>query len=314
MAGRPPGPSPAAPIGPPPDLAASVAGEEDPGASLDLSLPTASAAAPPRLPDAAAATPDPMPPRQKLETRAGWLEYTLSGHGPATIVLFNGAGVTLDGWQALYPEIESIGRVFAWNRFGLQGSDEPPPLQDGELIVASVRELMAQAGLRPPYVLVGHSLGGLHANLFARLHPDEVAALLLIEATHPRDDEVLQQDASQLSRGLAKVLAEPPEQFEANLRAELEAAPETVQQVRTAGPFPRVPVAVISGAMEPPKSLLPPDAAQARQARQEALARLSPDGEHVIAARSGHFPQRSEPELVLAVLRRLIERALPPAP
>ncbi len=78
------------------------------------------------------------------------------------------------------------------------------------------------------------------------------------------------------------------------------------------GPLPPVPVAVVTGGMDPPKSLLSPEAVQARRERQLALARLSPQGEHVVAQRSGHFPQRSEPELVLDVLRRLIERALPP--
>lgn len=251
-----------------------------------------------------------LPPTDSITTRKGELEYTLSGDGPATIVLLNGAGMTLDGWSALYPGIEQLGRVFAWNRFGVQGSAEPPSTQDGAAVVASLRELLARAGLRPPYVLVGHSLGGLHANLFARLHPSEVAAVLFLEATHPRDQDVLEQDEERLKRGLAKVLAQPPREFEANLHAEMEAAADTVDEVAAAGPFPPVPVAVVRGGMDPPKSLLSPEAVQARRERQLALARLSPHGEHVLAPRSGHFPQRTEPQLVLRVLRRLVERAL----
>lgn len=253
-----------------------------------------------------------MPPTGTIATRKGELEYALAGDGPATIVLLNGAGMTLEAWSALYPEIGQLGRVFAWNRFGVQGSADPPAAQDGAAIVASLRELLARAGLRPPYVLVGHSLGGLHANLFARLHPAEVSAVLFLEATHPRDQDVLEQDEERLKRGLSRVLAQPRREFEANLHAEMAAAAETVDEVTAAGPFPPVPVAVVSGGMDPPTSLLAADAAQARRERQAALARLSPLGEHVVAARSGHFPQRSEPELVLRVLRRLIERALSP--
>ncbi len=251
-----------------------------------------------------------VPPTDTIATRKGELEYTLSGDGPATIVLLNGAGMTLDGWSALYPHIEQLGRVLAWNRFGVQGSDDPPSAQDGTAVVASLRELLARAGLRPPYVLVGHSLGGLHANLFARLHPHEVAAVLFLAATHPRDRDVLEQDQERLKRGLSRVLAQPPREFEANLHAEMEAAADTVDAVGAAGPFPPVPVAVVTGGMDPPAALLAPEAAQAQRDRQHTLARLSPHGEHVVAERSGHFPQRSEPELVLRVLRRLIERAL----
>jgi pimeloyl-ACP methyl ester carboxylesterase len=249
-----------------------------------------------------------LPQRRKLQTRAGLLEYTLSGTGDASLVLMNGAGLTLAGWQALYPDIERLGRVFAWNRFGLQGSDEPPPVQRGALVVASLRELMAYAGLEPPYVLVGHSLGGLFANLFARLHPAEVAGVLFLEATHPRDEATLPRDRAKLAQGLSKVQGEPAGDFEANLHAEIDAAGETVQEVEAAGPFPPVPVAVITGGIDPPPSLLPPDAAQGRRAHQLALARLSPDTEHVVAEGSGHFPQRSEPHLVLDVLERLLQR------
>jgi pimeloyl-ACP methyl ester carboxylesterase len=302
---------------PPIDLAESAAGEEDPGAAIELSMGTGAPGlsdqpAGRRRDDRSGPPPPPendsLPPRQKVETRDGALEYTLAGEGDTTIVLLNGAGMTLAGWQALYPGVERLGRVFAWNRFGVQGSDDPPPLQSGVDVVASLRELLSQAGVEPPYVLVGHSLGGLYANLFARLHPRDVAGVLFLEATHPRDGETLPQDEAKLTRGLSKVQGQPPEQFEANLHAELEAAGETVQEVEAAGAFPRIPIAVITGGIDPPTSLLSPDAAQARSAHQLALARLSPDSEHVVAEGSGHFPQRSEPQLVLDVLERLLQR------
>lgn len=264
-----------------------------------------SASAAPEPPEADAAG---LPPTRRLQTRAGLLEYRLSGEGDAAIVLLAGAGLTIDSWAPLYPGIERLGRVFAWNRFGLSGSAEPPPVQRGAVIVASVRELMAYAGLEPPYLLVGHSLGGLYANLFARLHPREVGGVLFLEATHPRDEAQLPQDRAKLAQGLAKVQGEPASQFESNLHAEVDAAGETVQEVQAAGPFPAVPVTVITGGMAPPLSLLPPEAAAARRRHQSALARLSSDAEHVVAQASGHFPQRSEPQLVLDALGRLIER------
>ena len=112
---------------------------------------------------------------------------------------------------------------------------------------------------------------------------------------------------------LAKVLSLPQWLFRANLHSEIEAAQRVVQEIASAGAFPPVPVAVVSGGTPPPKWLLPPAALRARRAHQEALARLSPQGEHVVAARSGHFPHLSEPQLVLEVLRRLAKRVDNPA-
>jgi len=250
-----------------------------------------------------------LPAAKKLQTRAGALEYVVSGSGSPTIVLLNGAGVTLEGWRALYPAVEQIGTVFAWNRFGVKGSDTPRLAQTGAVVVASLRELLAYAGLKPPYVLVAHSMGGLYANLFARIYPQEVAAVLFLEATHPKDGQVLKADENQLTRALTKVLSVPQWLYKANLHSEIESLETIADEIGSAGPFPGIPVAVISGGTNPPKWLMSPAAVQAKRAHQQDLARLSAQGEHIVAAKSGHFPQMSEADLVLDVLRRLVERA-----
>jgi pimeloyl-ACP methyl ester carboxylesterase len=233
----------------------------------------------------------------------------LSGEGAATIVLLNGAGVALEGWRALYPDIEAIGKVFAWNRFGLRGSAAPRLGQAGAVVIASLRELLSYAGLQPPYVLVAHSLGGLYANLFARLYPREVAAVLFLESAHPQDQEVQKADETQLSRALAKVLALPQWLFKANLHSEIESTGRIAREIAAAGAFPPIPVAVVTGGIPAPKWLMTPAAQQMRHLHQQELARLSPDGEQTVATGSGHFPQMSEPGLVLDVLRRLVARA-----
>lgn len=267
-------------------------------------MPTTATVAPFRL--------GPLPARRKLQTRSGALEYVVSGSGRPAIVLLNGAGVTLEGWRALYPAIEQAGTVFAWNRFGVKGSDSPRLAQTGAVVVASLRELLAYAGLEPPYVLVGHSLGGLYANLFARVYPNEVAAVLFLEATHPRDQEVLQQHKSQLAGALSKVFSLPQRLFRANVHAEIEWVAETVDEIAGAGPFPDIPLTVITGGANPPKWLMSPAALQARREHQRDLARLSPQGEQVIAPGSGHFPQLTEPGLVLDALRALLRRVAAP--
>jgi pimeloyl-ACP methyl ester carboxylesterase len=253
-----------------------------------------------------------LPDRKKLQTRSGAMEYMVSGAGTPSLVLLNGAGVPLDGWRALYPSIERLGTVFAWNRFGLKGSDEPRRAQTGGVVVSSVRELLAYAGLQPPYVLVAHSLGGLYANLFARLYPAEVAAVLFLEATHPRDQHVLREHESQLTTALSKVFSLPKWLFRANVQAEIGWICESVAEVEAAGPFPAIPVTVVTGGASPPKWLMSPAALRARRAHQQELARLSPLGRQVIAAKSGHFPQRTEPALVLDELQRLIARSRGP--
>jgi pimeloyl-ACP methyl ester carboxylesterase len=263
----------------------------------------------------ASAAPDPpfrlgdLPPLAQMQTRCGVLEYAVVGEGAPAVVLFNGAGVTLAGWRALYPRITTLAPVLAWNRFGLIGSNSADRLQSGALVTASVRELLGYTQLEPPYVLVGHSLGGLYANLFARLHPDEVAGVLMLEATHPRDREVLRMDETHLVRSLRKVLSLPEGLFADNLHSEVEAVDHVVREIESAGKFPDVPVTVITGGMPPPKWIMSEEALEARLSHQRELAMLSSQGRHVLAKKSGHFPQLSEPGVVLDALAEILVRA-----
>ena len=246
-----------------------------------------------------------LPPVRALQTRSGRLGYMLSGTGRPHILLFSGAGVSLQGWQSLYPGLERLGTVFGWNRFGLQGSDPARERQTGAVVLGSLRELLGYAGLEPPYLLVAHSLGGLFANLFARLYPQEVAAVLFLEATHPNDQQALRQHGTQLVRALGKLLTLPKVLLKPNVQAELACVQDTVREIASAGGFPQVPVRVITGGLTPTTFLMSPGVVGAKRANQQALARLSPLGEQVIAQRSGHFPQLTEPEVVLRVIEDL---------
>lgn len=255
-----------------------------------------------------------LPPIRALQTRSGRLTYVKSGQGSPAILLFNGAGVSLEGWRPLYPEIEQLATVFAWNRFGMQGSDAPGDRQTGTVVIGSLRELLGYAGLQPPYVLVAHSLGGLYANLYARLYPQEVAGVLFLEATHPEDQGALQGHEDQLVRSLGKLLELPELFLRANVEVELGCAEETAREIAAAGDFPPVPLRVLTGGLTPRGDAASPAVVGAKRAHQQDLARLSPLGEQVIAQQSGHFPQLTEPELVLRVLRVLVAACRRPGP
>lgn len=214
----------------------------------------------------------------------------------------------MQSWRLLWPGLAQQARVLAWNRFGLPGSQGPHRPLTGLRSLAALRELLAALELAPPYLLVGHSLGGLQAQLFARLYPRETAGVLLLEATHPEDRELLLRHPSQLLRGLARMSGQPQHALRPNLQGELACLGQTLRALAAAGPFPPVPLRVVTGGLAPPPALASPAAAGARRARQQQLARLAPGGRQVIAQRSGHFPQLTQPRLVSRVLRELLRQ------
>lgn len=104
---------------------------------------------------------------------------------PATVVFENGSRITLDKWDKVIPEVAKEATVFAYNRPGYGKSDKPSTPRDGKTVVEELRQLLRQQGLQPPYTLVGHSLGGLYMQMYARAYPQEVQGVVLVDSVYP---------------------------------------------------------------------------------------------------------------------------------
>ena len=128
-----------------------------------------------------------LPATRTAQLAGGPMEYVVAGDGEPTVVLIGGLGVPIDGWALVLPELARTATVIAFNRRGPGFPAQARP-QTGSAVVDLLRELLAAAGAPPPYVLVGHAVGGLYANLFARRFPHELAGLVLLEPTHPADE------------------------------------------------------------------------------------------------------------------------------
>ncbi|MFC0253564.1 alpha/beta fold hydrolase [Massilia consociata] len=239
------------------------------------------------------------------------LRFSMSGQGSPTIVMFSGAGGPLEGWFKLFPEIEALGTVVTYDRPRIGGSARAREPQLGTTVVLQLRALLREIGARPPFLLVGHSFGGLHANLFARVYSDETCGVLFIEATAPDDVLNMKQYRSTLQRVVAGLLDRfsPPDPND-----EISNELETVAEIGEAPDFPPIPVTVISGGKRLPRWMASREALLERERNQEALARLSPLGERIIARGSAHFPQVSEPHVVLEALSKLVARTRSQSP
>jgi pimeloyl-ACP methyl ester carboxylesterase len=231
------------------------------------------------------------------------IAYVRMGEGRPAIVLLGGAGMDIDSWFKVLPEVAPFGTVIAVDRLGVGRSDRPAEPQTGEVIVATLRSLLGQAGVPSPYVLVGHSLGGLHVELFARRHPDEVAGIVLVEAASP-DEAASPRHQGRLAR-LVTAVGESIDRLRGRPRGldEVDNVADTVRQIRIAPAFPDVPLVVVTGGRRMP--MVPDAAFAAHQEAQRLRVALSPQGRQMIAHDSGHFPQLQEPAVVVAAIREV---------
>jgi len=105
------------------------------------------------------------------------------GGGP-TVVMDAGIGECSLGWCLVQPEVAKFARVCTYDRAGLGWSDPAPTARTSRRIVEELHALLVNAGIKPPYVLVGHSFGGLNVRLYATRFPGEVAGMVLVDACH----------------------------------------------------------------------------------------------------------------------------------
>lgn len=118
-----------------------------------------------------------------------------AGHGEPTVVLQAGHGDGARSWRAVFDLLASRHAVVAFDRPGYGASPPTAASRDPCTIAAEQRAMLQRLGARPPYLLVGHSLGGRYQWIYAALWPHEVAGLVLIEPTHPAHWERLQAEA-----------------------------------------------------------------------------------------------------------------------
>ncbi len=233
------------------------------------------------------------------------LSYVAAGDGSPVIVFLSGAGMDLDSWFRVRPEAARISATFAYDRFGTGRSDPPPGEQSGATIVATLRAALDAAATRPPYILVGHSLGGLYANLFARIHADEVCGVVLVDAA-ASDDILNGPSPGGLARLINAALGIVARLTRRVPSSELDSVDVTLRQIETAPPFPDIPLVVVTGGQRMP--LVPATAFRAHVDSQRELVALSPHGRHVIGRNSGHFPHLQEPQVVIDAIRDVVER------
>lgn len=248
----------------------------------------------------------PLPASEVVDVQGQAVEVLRAGQGGPAVVLINGSGGPLAGWQRVFTGIAAQTTTLAYNRPGVGRSAPPAEAQTAAAMVTSLHRLLATLALAPPYVLVGHSFGGLIANLFARRHPAAVAGVLLLEATAPEDLATLKAHENALQRGLARLLHRLAP---LHPHHETRHAAQSAAELAAAPPFPPLPLRVVTGMKPAMAWATRPALLQARAAHQRALAALSPRGRQVLAPRSGHFPQFSEPELVTATVLALVDAA-----
>jgi pimeloyl-ACP methyl ester carboxylesterase len=224
----------------------------------------------------------------------------LQGHGTRTVILEAGLGDTMDVWKDLQPRIAAgCTRTLAYNRAGYVGSDPAVGPRDAQTIVAELRAELKRRNIEPPYVLVGHSLGGLYMQYFARNYPEEVAGLLLVDSTSWHQGMKVDTSANTPYAGRTAVTLFMPW----IMRRELTDSAAAGQQVHTSPKAEGFPTIVLSSTRAQTGET-PATRALSADLQDEIVADF-PGASHVRVADAGHYIQRDQPDVVVDAARQL---------
>lgn len=273
-----------------------------------------------------------VPPPGRLIDIGGYrLHIHCEGTGSPVVIMDAGLGDWSTHWTAVQNLLKTDTRVCSYDRAGYGWSDPGPRPRDSQRIVEELHSLLEKAEVAPPYILVGHSFGGINMRLYASTYQGEAAGLVLLDASHPdslpyhrnafgtgpapasnqlmvshyveREEKNFPEEAKpamedKLLRTKASVTS----------RGEYRALGNSVQELQESKPLGDIPLTVIRrGKREWPAGKEGDAKEKSWEAQQAEQAQLSHLSTFVVAKNSGHHIHIDEPDLVARIVNDMVQ-------
>jgi pimeloyl-ACP methyl ester carboxylesterase len=271
-------------------------------------------------------------PGQLVDVGGYRLHINCVGTGSPTVVIDAGWGDWSASWSSwVQPEVAKTTRVCTYDRAGMGWSEAGPLPRTAAQFAKELHTLLQRASIPGPYVLVGHSMGGLPVRVFVHTYAADVAGMVLIESMNPRQAKPSATPTSPPAAtrsgfsvltlpariGLLRVFAGPIG-LTSGLSAEVQHAytafsvtprsvqttldegtgmPESFFQARAVKTFGDIPLIVLSRGLDPDQDW---------QAMQTELLNLSSHSQQFIADKSGHNIQLDQPDAAATAIVKMV--------
>lgn len=271
------------------------------------------------------------PPGQMVDVGGYRLHINCTGTGSPTVIIDAGWGDWSLAWSWVQREVSKTTQVCTYDRAGLGYSEAGPLPRNARQIAQELHILLEQAGIAGPYILVGHSMGGLPVRVFVHDYPTQVSGVVLIESMSPgqmtqHPAESKPQTPSQtgglslpflMARiGLVRLLTGPSENLPADVKLahaafsvtprsmqawadEGAGMPESLAQANAIKGFGNLPLIVLTGGLNQQTGW---------QTMQSELLQLSSNSHQLIAEKSGHNIEIDQPDAAVNAILDMVSR------
>src|SRR5215217_2434687 len=273
------------------------------------------------------------PPGEMVDVNGQLMHINCMGEGGPTVILEAANFAMSAHWVRVQQQLAKSTRVCSYDRAGMGWSERGPEPRDARQISSELHTLLKGADTEGPYVLVGHSYGGLYARMYAARYPKQVAGVVLVDSSHPEqfthseEGRAMYEQTRRMGAflpwltrlGVIRLTnfypAHPdlPSQQRAQIEAfnsstqqmvttvqEFRATPETNAQVRGTGSPGDLPLAVISAGEQSPDWLK----------MQDELAALSSNSTHRVVEEATHeslLYDRGDAQVTSAAIEQVVE-------
>lgn len=286
------------------------------------------------------------PPGEFYSVNGHRMHMNCTGSGSPTIILDAGLGNDALIWGGVQPELSKTTSVCSYDRAGFGWSDALPAPRDADHIADELHELLLQAKVTGPIVLMGHSIAGIYVRDYASRYPADVVGIVFIDASTPFQFEnpafkamsakgppqwakvLLQRSA--LVAGLPRLIGMcsskmPGHEWQLGaedlcrvhvgaMAAEVDSSNQSGKETVHTGPYGALPILIFSQDPIKTHNVMPTDLATVWNQMQEDLKKLSTRSRRIIAIGSSHYVQLDRPRLIEEEVPLFLEQIRGTAP
>jgi pimeloyl-ACP methyl ester carboxylesterase len=240
------------------------------------------------------------------------LALTCAGAGSPAVILETGLGAESDEWAIVQRETCAVARIVRYDRANRGASERAAGPRTALDMIEDLRACLRASKIEGPYILVGHSFGGLLVRLYAHRYSEEVAGIVLVDAMHEDQFDVFGPLFPLATHSEPPELTRTRSFWQGGWRSP-EATTERIdfisslRQAREITSLGDIPLHIIIAGGFLNQPLIPPEFRDGLQERWELLQRqflsLSTQATYSLALSSGHFVQRDAPQVVCDAIK-----------